>query len=117
MTEETTNQEKLLCPKAGTATSSPTDKTASQSINIVNVMLWMKKNAYEESTIKKTKILRHLQRNCNTSEPEEVKLYIANKTCSNGRKQNLVEAYDKHIKSEGLAWQQPFYQRCDKKRK
>jgi hypothetical protein len=36
----------LLCPKAGTATSSPVDKTASQSnMNIVNVMLWMKRNA------------------------------------------------------------------------
>jgi hypothetical protein len=32
---------KLLCPKAGTATSSPTDKTASQSnMNIVNVSLF-----------------------------------------------------------------------------
>jgi len=41
---------KLLCPKAGTATSSPSIKTASQSnMNIVNVMLWMKRNAYADS--------------------------------------------------------------------
>ena len=51
MKEEKTNQEKLLCPKAGTATSFPTNTTTSQSINIVNLTLWMKKNAYEESTI------------------------------------------------------------------
>ena len=49
-------------------------------INIPNVMLWMMKNAYEQSTIKKTaKLLRHLERNCNTTNPEEVKLYIAKK--------------------------------------
>jgi hypothetical protein len=43
MNEESTSQkttpEKLLCPKAGTATSSPALKTASQSnMNIVNVV-------------------------------------------------------------------------------
>ena len=78
----------------------------------------MKRNAYEESTIKKVaKLLRHLKRNCNTKEPEEVKLYIANKTCGNGHKQNLVEAYACYINSEGLTWEQPFYQRYDKKRR
>ena len=87
-------------------------------MNIVNVMLWMKRNAYEESTIKKVaKLLRHLKRNCNTQEPEEVKLYIANKTCGNGHKENLVEAYACVIKSLGLTWEQPFYQRYDKKRR
>ena len=81
-------------------------------------MLWMKRNAYEESTIKKTaKLLRHLQRNCNTTEPEEVKLYIAKKTCGNGHKENLVEAYACYINSEGLTWEQPFYERYDKKRR
>jgi hypothetical protein len=57
-------------------------------MNIVNVMLWMKRNAYESSTIKKTaKLLRHLKRNCNTADPEEVKLFVANKTCGNGHKE------------------------------
>jgi hypothetical protein len=52
---------KLLCPKAGTATSSPALKTASQSnMTIVNIMIWMKRNAYEESTIRKVaKLLKH----------------------------------------------------------
>lgn len=94
-------------------------KTVSPSdMNVVNIMLWMKKNAYEESTIKKTaKLLRHLQRNCKVKDPEEVKLWVANKQCSNARKENLIEAYDKHIKSSGLKWDKPFYQRYDKKRK
>jgi hypothetical protein len=44
----------------------------------------MKRNAYADSTIKKVaKLLRHLKKNCNTVEPEEVKLYIANKTGKN----------------------------------
>ena len=39
--ETTTETKELLCPKAGTATSSPANITASQSdMNIVNVMLW-----------------------------------------------------------------------------
>ncbi len=87
-------------------------------MNIVNVMLWMKRNAYEETTIKKVaKLLRHLKRNCNTADPEAVKLFIANKKCGNGHKENLVEAYALYMKSEGLTWEQPFYERYDKKRR
>ena len=105
--------------QTGTATSSPTLTTASQSdMNIANVMLWMKRNAYEDSTIKKVaKLLRHLKKNCNTREPEAVKFYIAKKQCSNGHKENLVEAYAIYIRSEGLTWNQPFYERYDKKRR
>lgn len=87
-------------------------------MNIPNVMLWMMKNAYEQSTIKRVgKELRHLDRNCNTNNPEEVKLYIAKKTCSNARKENLIESYAVVIKSLNLTWNQPFYERYDKKRK
>ena len=83
-----------------------------------NVMIWMMKNAYEQTTIKKVaKLLRHLERNCNTNNPEEVKLCIARKECSNGHKQNLIEAYACFIRSLGLTWEQPFYQRYSKKRK
>jgi integrase len=87
-------------------------------MNIVNTMLWMKKNAYEETTIRKVaKLLRNLQRNCNTKDPETVKLYIAKKTTSNGHKENLVEAYAIHLRSQNMTWEQPFYQRYDKKRR
>jgi hypothetical protein len=44
-------------------------------------------------------------------------MYIAKKNCSNGHKENLVEAYAIYIRSEGLTWSQPFYQRYDKKRR
>jgi integrase len=81
-------------------------------------MLWMKKEAYEPTTIHRVaKELKHLERNCNTSNPEEVKTYIANKTCSNARKENLIESYNLAIKSLGLNWKKPFYERQDKKRR
>jgi hypothetical protein len=95
------------------------DKQATlEKMSIANVMLWMMKNAYEPTTIKKVgKLLRHLERNCNTTSPEGVKLYIARKDCSNGHKQNLVEAYACFVRSIGATWEQPFYQRYSKKRR
>lgn len=72
------DSEKLLCPKAGTPISSPDFKTPSP--NIINVMLWMKRNTYTESTIKATaKRLKHLRKYYDLTQPEEVKKFIANK--------------------------------------
>ncbi len=78
----------------------------------------MKKNAYENTTIRKAaKLLRHLQRqkNCNLAEPESVKLCIGSKNCSNAHKENLVEAYTMVAKYLGLTWEQPFYTRYSRK--
>jgi len=64
--------------QTGTATSSPDIKTPSP--NIINVMLWMKRNAYADSTIKATaKRLKHLQKYCDLIQPEEVIAFTANK--------------------------------------
>ncbi len=88
------------------------------NLNLANVIIWMKKEAYEPTTIKRVvKELKHLQKNCNTSNPQEVKLYIANKNVSNARKENLIESYNIAIQSLGLSWNKPFYQRQDKKRR
>jgi integrase len=87
-------------------------------LNITNIIIWMKKEAYEPTTIQRVvKELKHLERNCNTAKPEEVKLYVANKDVSNARKENLIESYNIAIHSLGLAWNKPFYQRKDKKRR
>ena len=87
-------------------------------LNITNVMLWMKKEAYEPTTIQRVaKELRHLEHNCNTSSPAEVKLYVANKIVSNARKENLIESYNLAIQCLGLTWNKPFYERHDKKRR
>jgi hypothetical protein len=81
-------------------------------------MLWMQRNAYEDSTIRKVaKLLRHLTKSCNTQDPEAVKFYISKKKCGNGHKENLVEAYAIYIRSEGLTWNQPFYQRYNQARR
>jgi integrase len=87
-------------------------------LNITNIIIWMKKEAYEPTTIRRVvKELKHLERNCNTAKPEEVKLYVANKDVSNARKENLIESYNIAIQSLGLTWNKPFYQRKDKKRR
>lgn len=88
------------------------------NINIPNLIIWMKKEAYEETTIRRIlKEVKHIIRNCDSRKPEEVKLFIANKKCSNGRKENLIEAYDKVIQSLQLNWKKPFYQRRRTKRR
>jgi integrase len=87
-------------------------------LNITNIIIWMKKEAYEPTTIQRVvKELKHLDRNCNTTKPQEVKLYIASKNVSNARKENLIESYNIAIQSLGLTWNKPFYQRQDKKRR
>jgi hypothetical protein len=69
-------------------------------MNIVNVMLWMQRNAYEESTIRKVaKLLRHLKKNCNRADPETIKFYVSKKNCGNGHKENLIEAYAIYVRS------------------
>jgi len=78
----------------------------------------MKKESYEPTTIKRVvKELKHLERNCNTRNPQEVKLFVASKTCGNARKENLIESYAIILKSLGLTWNQLFYERHDKKRR
>ena len=65
-----------------------------RKLNITNKIIWMKQEAYEPTTIQRVaKELRHLERNCNKSIPEQVKSFIAHKQCSNARKENLVESY------------------------
>ena len=119
----------LICiNQTGTATSSPAVTTTSPSIltssptdklsDITNTLWYMKKNAYADTTIKATgKRLRSLQRNCNLKDPENVKAYIANKKCSSGFKETLIETYALLMKCLNQQWEQPFYQRYDKQPK
>ena len=87
-------------------------------LNIPNLMIWMLKNAFEKTTIKRViKELKHLEKNCNIGNPEEVKLFVAKKNCSNARKENLIESYNILVKSLGQSWNISFYQRYDKKSK
>ena len=84
-------------------------------INIPNALLYMKREAYADSTIKAVgKRLRHLEKHTDLSNPNSVKTYIANKQCSNGYKESLIEAYAILMRSANLKWNQPFYKRYDK---
>ena len=78
----------------------------------------MKKNAYANSTIEATaKRLKHLSKYCNLDNPENVKVFIANKQCSNGFKESLIEAYALYCKANNISWSKPFYERYDKQPK
>jgi hypothetical protein len=58
---------------------------------IFNVLWQMRKDGYAEETIKGyTKRLKHLERNTDLDNPEEVKAYIAQKDVSNTYKEALV---------------------------
>jgi hypothetical protein len=73
-------------------------------LNIANIIIRMKKEAYEPTTIQRVvKELKHLERNCNTANPKEVKLFIANKTCSNANKENLTFAEVAQVILSGAA--------------
>jgi hypothetical protein len=73
------------------------------------------KIGYAESTIgAAVHRLNQLKRKCDLNDPESVKGYIANKTCSNGFKETLVETYDFLIRSTGGKWDKPFYERYNK---
>ena len=75
----------------------------------------MKKEAYAKSTIIYTgKRLRHLKRNCNLENPEDVKAFIAQKNCTPAYKESLIEAYALYCKANKIQWNQPFYNRYDK---
>ena len=57
---------------------SPTNK-------VFSTLWYMKKEAYADSTIGAVgNRLRHLSRNCNLNNPEDVKGFIARKNCSYG---------------------------------
>jgi integrase len=46
-----------------------------------------------------------------------VKFYVSKKNCGNGHKENLIEAYSIYMRSTNQEWNQPFYERYDKKRR
>ena len=81
---------------------------------LLNVLWYLKKEGYAETTIIATgKRLRHLSKQTNLNNPEEVKGFIANKECSNGFKESLIEAYNHYATFYGIKWNKPFYKRYE----
>jgi integrase/recombinase XerD len=48
------------------------------------------------------------------ADPESVKIFVANKKCSNAFKECLIETFDMFMRSIGQKWNKPFYARYDK---
>ena len=84
---------------------------------IVEYSFWMLKEGYAESTIiSRTKLLKIMvKRGANLFDPESVKAVIANqKSWSEGRKANAVDAYTSFLIMSGGKWDPPRYKRIRK---
>ncbi|RLF99124.1 MAG: site-specific integrase [Candidatus Wolframiiraptor sp.] len=76
---------------------------------IFNFLWWMKKQGYAEASIKsRGEILRRLLRlGADLYDPESVKAVIARQKWSEGRKANVVYAYDLFCRWTGIKWTPP----------
>ena len=70
----------------------------------------MENNGLSKYTLENyAKLLKHLAKNCNLTNPQEVKHYISKITGSNGYKKNLCIAYNKYCKYYNIEWEMPNY--------
>jgi hypothetical protein len=77
---------------------------------IVNTLLQMKANGRAESTMEDTNLLLTvLSRTADLSNPEEVKLTIANRNIQNGAKDNYAKAYTNLARANQIQWKRPTY--------
>jgi len=76
-------------------------------------VVWkLKKQGRKESTLVAiSRKLRYLEKHVDLGQPERVKEFIANLQCSDGHKDNLVDAYSHYANSNGLQWSKPRYVR------
>ena len=89
--------------------------TLCTNIGPLAVLLHLKKLGRKESTlISIGRKLRHLAKQVDLNQPEKVKEFIANKNCSDGHKDNLIDAYSHYCQFYGLKWTKPKYVRVEK---
>jgi integrase len=77
---------------------------------IINFLWWMEKQAYAQQTIRGAgSALRALiARGANLSDPETIKEALAReKTWSQARRRNVINAYTLFLKFSGLIWEKP----------
>jgi integrase len=78
--------------------------------NIVEFLVFMKRQGYAESTIRLNRIALKVlrERGANLLNPESVKDVISNQRAwSENRKRNVVNAYSLFLKIQGLNWDKP----------
>ena len=79
---------------------------------LVELMFWMQKQGYKESTIRTriTRLEMLVRRGAKLYDPESIKETIAlQKTWGDGTKANVVDAYTCFLEKEGLTWNPPRY--------
>jgi integrase len=89
---------------------------------IINTLIVLKGNALSEGVLKQiSQKLRQIARNCNISDPNAVKTYIANvrnkktnRPLDSTTKDKLIYAYDKFCTIHGIEWKRPYYQEKEK---
>ena len=57
------------------------------------------------------KRLKYLKRNVDLKYPENVKVFIASLNCSDGYKDNLIDAYSHYAQFYNIQWTKPKYMR------
>lgn len=82
-------------------------------------VVWnLRKLGRKETTLKPiSRRLRYLAKHVDLDNPERVKEFILSLKCSEGHKDNLVDAYNHYVKQYGLTWEKPKYMRYEKIRK
>ena len=92
--------------------SNPTPRTKVEPFSVC----WnLKKLGRADSTLKKIlQRLNHLKKNVDLDKPEKVKQFIANKQCSDGYKDNLVDAYSHYCTYCDIQWIKPKYYRVER---
>jgi integrase len=88
------------------------DTQADVKGKLVELMLWMQKQGYKETTIRTriTRLEMLVRRGAKLYDPESVKETIAlQKTWGDGTKANVVDAYACFLEKEGLSWNPPRY--------
>jgi integrase len=108
MSEERTEDKKLLSPKAGyVQDASPIQPNTTP---ILNLLIHMKNNNKADSTINFTrKALIFLSKHTSLNEPEAVKQFIAQMEAKDGYKHNLCVSYNRFCDYYQIQWQMPVY--------
>lgn len=77
--------------------------------------LWQRKQGYRDTTVvPRVGMLQTLvRRGADLLDPESVKTVIAEQAWSEGRKQNVVDAYQRFLDMRGVSWVKPFYRRVE----
>jgi integrase len=82
---------------------------------VFNIIWHLKKQGYSEHTINFVrKALVRIQNDCNFTDPDTVKVFIAKLDVAESYKRNLCYAYQHYLKLNRLEWEKPKYYARDR---